>query len=126
MEESSRLGVSRLSYSLLNDLSVLSTGWGAVCPNPQRLIVLIVLPSSSSLARSAACPRPSRIFSTSSCISRVPTRQGVQYPQLSSMKKKELWALWKQLFKQTAPPQIRRELLIRILAFRIQEDIHGK
>lgn len=45
--------------------------------------------------------------------------------QLSAMKKKELWAIWKQLFKQAAPPQIRRELLIRILAFRIQEHIHG-
>jgi Protein of unknown function (DUF2924) len=41
------------------------------------------------------------------------------------MKKRELWSLWKQLFKRTAPPQIRRELLIRILTFRIQEHIHG-
>jgi hypothetical protein len=45
--------------------------------------------------------------------------------QLSSMKKVELWALWKQLFKRTAPPHIRRELFIRILAFRIQEQAHG-
>jgi len=41
------------------------------------------------------------------------------------MKKRELWSLWKQLFKQTAPAQIRRELLVRILAFRIQEQVHG-
>ena len=49
----------------------------------------------------------------------------VRLAQLPSMKKTELWALWKQLFKGTAPPQIRRELLIRILAFRIQEQVHG-
>jgi Protein of unknown function (DUF2924) len=49
----------------------------------------------------------------------------VRLAQLSKMKKRELWALWKQLFKRTAPPRIRRELLIRILAFRIQEHIHG-
>lgn len=49
----------------------------------------------------------------------------VRNAQLSSMKKKELWALWKQLFKRTTPPQIRRELLIRILAFRIQEQVYG-
>src|SRR5690348_6193536 len=49
----------------------------------------------------------------------------VRLAQLPSMKKRELWALWKQLFKGTAPPQIRRELLIRILAFRIQEQVHG-
>jgi Protein of unknown function (DUF2924) len=45
--------------------------------------------------------------------------------QLSSMKKRELWALWKQLFKRTAPPQIRRELFIRILGYRIQEQAYG-
>jgi Protein of unknown function (DUF2924) len=56
---------------------------------------------------------------------RMPTDVTSRLEQLSSMTKRELWALWKQLLKRTAPPQIRRELLIRILAFRIQEDIHG-
>jgi Protein of unknown function (DUF2924) len=41
------------------------------------------------------------------------------------MNKKELHILWRQLFGQTAPPQIRRELLIRILAYRIQEQAYG-
>jgi len=45
--------------------------------------------------------------------------------ELSSMKKRELWALWKQLFRRAAPPQVRRELLIRILASRIQEQEYG-
>jgi Protein of unknown function (DUF2924) len=55
----------------------------------------------------------------------MPADLTVRLAQLSSMKKWELWALWKQLFKRTAPPRIRRELLIRILTFRIQEHIHG-
>ena len=55
----------------------------------------------------------------------MPADQTVRLAQLSNMKKRELLALWKQLFKRTAPPQIRRELLIRILAFRIQEHVHG-
>jgi hypothetical protein len=34
-------------------------------------------------------------------------------------------ALWKQLFRRTASPQIRRGLLIQILAYRIQEQTYG-
>lgn len=34
-------------------------------------------------------------------------------------------ALWRQLFRRTAPPQIRRGLLIQILAYRIQEQAYG-
>lgn len=44
---------------------------------------------------------------------------------LPAMKKRELLALWKQLFRRTAPPQIRRGLLIRILSYRIQEQAYG-
>lgn len=33
--------------------------------------------------------------------------------------------LWTELFKREAPSQVRRELLVRILAYRIQEVAHG-
>jgi hypothetical protein len=44
---------------------------------------------------------------------------------LPTMKRRELVALWKQLFGGAAPPQIRRGLLIRILSYRIQEQAYG-
>ena len=44
---------------------------------------------------------------------------------LRTIAKPELIALWKRLFGRHAPPQLRRGLLIRILAYRIQEEQHG-
>ncbi len=44
---------------------------------------------------------------------------------LPTSKKRELLALWQQLFRRTAPPKIRHGLLIRILSYRIQEQVYG-
>lgn len=41
------------------------------------------------------------------------------------MNRPELLDLWTQLFKQKAPGQVRSELLIRIIAYRIQELAYG-
>jgi hypothetical protein len=41
------------------------------------------------------------------------------------MSKEQLTDLWKELFGRKAPPQIRRGLVIRILAYKIQEQAHG-
>jgi hypothetical protein len=34
-------------------------------------------------------------------------------------------ALWEKLFKQAPPRQVRRELLVRIIAYAIQEQVYG-
>ena len=44
---------------------------------------------------------------------------------LPGMSKPALLALWRELFKRSAPAGIRRELVIRILAYRIQELAYG-
>jgi Protein of unknown function (DUF2924) len=44
---------------------------------------------------------------------------------LPKMGNAQLHALWEQLFKQAPPRQVRRGLLIRILAYRIQEQAYG-
>jgi hypothetical protein len=43
-------------------------------------------------------------------------------PQLS---KPALYDLWKQLFKVSPSPKLRRDLMIPILAFRLQEQAYG-
>jgi hypothetical protein len=43
-------------------------------------------------------------------------------PQLSKV---ALCTLWKQLFKTAPPCQIRKDLMLPILAYRIQEDAFG-
>jgi Protein of unknown function (DUF2924) len=43
---------------------------------------------------------------------------------VSKLSKSQLVSFWQQLFK-TTPPQVRRELLIRILAYKIQEQAYG-
>ncbi len=44
---------------------------------------------------------------------------------LLGMNKAGLCALWRELFKEDAPSQVRKELLTRILAYRIQEQAFG-
>src|ERR1039458_6612633 len=48
-------------YSLRKYFSVLSTGFGAVCPSPQRLASFTVEHKSSSNSRSSIVPVPSQI-----------------------------------------------------------------
>jgi hypothetical protein len=45
--------------------------------------------------------------------------------QLPMMKRAELRKLWRNLFDREASPQIRRETLIPILAYRVQEKAFG-
>ena len=45
-----------------------------------------------------------------------------QLDSLPKMGKDALCALWRQLFQTTPPHQIRRQLMVRILAYRIQEQ----
>jgi hypothetical protein len=45
--------------------------------------------------------------------------------QLSRMSKPQLLALWPQLFRIPLLPKLRRDLLVRLLAYRIQERTHG-
>jgi len=44
---------------------------------------------------------------------------------LPKMGNSQLYDLWKELFKQAPPRQVRRGLIIRILAYRIQEQAYG-
>ncbi|MGD1156891.1 MAG: DUF2924 domain-containing protein [Terriglobia bacterium] len=44
---------------------------------------------------------------------------------LPTMKRRELMAVWRQLYKRKAPPQMRSGLLVQILAYRIQEQAYG-
>lgn len=44
---------------------------------------------------------------------------------LPKMGRAELLALWSELYKQPPPPQLRRGLLIKFLAYRIQEQAYG-
>src|SRR3989339_1521300 len=65
------------SYSSRKYLKVVKTGFGAVCPSPQRAVLLITCPSFTSVSRSSDVALPSvtlfRIWSV--CAS--PSRQGV-------------------------------------------------
>ncbi len=57
-----------------------------------------------------------------------PTRQqavGRLLEQLPAMKRAELLKLWRNLFDRVPAPALRRELLIPILAYRIQEQAFG-
>ena len=45
--------------------------------------------------------------------------------ELPRLPKVELLALWQELFAQTAHPRLRRNLMIPILAYRIQEQAYG-
>ena len=57
-----------------------------------------------------------------------PTRREVAYrllEQLLTMERKELLRLWRDLFDRVPSPALRRETLIPILAYRIQEKAFG-
>ena len=44
---------------------------------------------------------------------------------LPSMSKAQLLALWKQLLRIPPPRQVRRDLFVRLLAYRMQEQAYG-
>jgi hypothetical protein len=44
---------------------------------------------------------------------------------LPQLDKTALHALWKQLFKASSPPKLRKDLMISVLAFRLQEQAFG-
>jgi len=44
---------------------------------------------------------------------------------LPNLSKVELCALWRQLFKSTPPPKMRKQLLRRVIAYRLQEQKFG-
>jgi hypothetical protein len=44
---------------------------------------------------------------------------------LPTMQRRELIGLWRQLYRRKVPFQLRRELLVQILAYRIQEQARG-
>src|SRR3972149_6879169 len=65
-------------------LSDVSTGFGAVCPRPQRAPPLMARASRSSLARSTTSPFPWEILSRMVARCLVPTRQGTHLPHDSA------------------------------------------
>ena len=52
----------------------------------------------------------------------MPDSPAVQLDSLPGMSKDALSALWHQLFKSSPPHQLRRQLMVRILAYRVQEQ----
>src|SRR5664279_31812 len=52
----------------------------------------------------------------------MPDSLSTQLASLPSMSKDALSALWQQLFQSAPPHQLRRQLMVRILAYRIQEQ----
>jgi len=48
-----------------------------------------------------------------------------QLASLSRLKNRELRALWQEVFGQPLPARVRRGLLLRALAYRIQERVEG-
>src|SRR5712691_6086533 len=55
----------------------------------------------------------------------MPQDVGNRLTLLPRMTKAQLLALWKELFRVPRPRQVRRGLIIRILAYRIQEQAYG-
>ena len=54
----------------------------------------------------------------------MPNNLATQLDSLPRMGKDALSALWRQLFQAAPPQQLRRQLMVRILAYRIQEQAH--
>ena len=48
-----------------------------------------------------------------------------QIAQLRSLSRQELLNLWQKVYRSAAPQGIRRELMVPILAYRIQENAYG-
>ena len=72
-------------YSCLKYRSVLSTGFGAVCPSPHKLVAPTTSHSSVSRSRSRCVASPFVIFVSSSYICTVPARHGTHFPHDSVM-----------------------------------------
>src|ERR1700690_295988 len=72
------------SYSSLKYFMVVSMGFGAVCPSPQRDAAMISLPKSCKVSISLSFPFPSVISVSTSRRIFVPTLQGVHLPHDSS------------------------------------------
>src|SRR5664279_3249848 len=53
------------------------------------------------------------------------TEINTKLQELPHLPKPELLALWQELFAQSAHPRLRRNLMIPILAYRIQENAYG-
>jgi hypothetical protein len=45
--------------------------------------------------------------------------------ELPGLSTPELWTLWRKLFDQAPHPRLRRELMIPVLAYRLQEQAYG-
>jgi hypothetical protein len=52
----------------------------------------------------------------------MPDNLAIQLDSLPKMSKSALSALWQKLFQSAPPQQVRRPLMVRILAYRIQEE----
>jgi hypothetical protein len=55
----------------------------------------------------------------------MPTEISTKLQELPRLSKPELRALWQELFAQPAHPRLRRNLMIPILAYRLQEQAYG-
>jgi hypothetical protein len=53
------------------------------------------------------------------------TEINTRIQQLPDLLKSELSTLWQELFAQPPHPKLRRELMIPILAYRLQENAYG-
>ena len=53
------------------------------------------------------------------------TEINTQIQELPRLSKPELWALWQELFAQPSHPRLRRNLIVPILAYRLQEQAYG-
>ena len=54
-----------------------------------------------------------------------PQKSDTKLQELPRLPKPELLALWQELFAKPAHPRLRRNLMIPILAYRIQENAYG-
>ena len=52
----------------------------------------------------------------------MPDKLAVQLDSLPSMSKQALLTLWRQLFQTALPDHLRRQLMVRILAHKAQEE----
>jgi hypothetical protein len=55
----------------------------------------------------------------------MPTGTSNKFQELPRLTKPELLSLWHELFAQPAHPKLRRDLMIPILAYGIQEQVYG-
>src|ERR1019366_143280 len=77
--------VTWASYSSRKYFSVVTTGLGALCPSPHKLVWRTSSQSSSSSVTSAGVASPAVIFSRMPCSCWVPARHGMHLPQDSLM-----------------------------------------